>query len=90
VRLSFNSKEVNIDIEDNGPGIEPDDLENIYQPFFRAAAVKETVPGTGLGLSLARNIIRLHNGFVTIASVPGTGTICHITLPVDRNIKSNT
>jgi signal transduction histidine kinase len=90
IRLSFDAKDVNIDIEDNGPGIESEDLENIYQPFFRAAAVKETVPGTGLGLSLARNIIRLHNGTITIDSVPGTGTVCHITLPVDRNISAHT
>ena len=56
-------------INDNGPGMDTDILEKIFVPFF---TTKES--GSGIGLSLSRQIIRIHNGNITCESAPGIGT----------------
>jgi two-component system nitrogen regulation sensor histidine kinase NtrY len=56
-------------IKDNGPGMDADTLEKIFVPFF---TTKES--GSGIGLSLSRQIIRIHNGNITCDSIPGEGT----------------
>jgi two-component system nitrogen regulation sensor histidine kinase NtrY len=59
-----------ITIKDNGPGMDADTLEKIFIPFF---TTKES--GTGIGLSLSKQIMRLHNGNITCDSIPGGGSI---------------
>jgi two-component system, NtrC family, nitrogen regulation sensor histidine kinase NtrY len=61
---------VHVSLSDNGVGIHPDVLERVFVPFF---TTKKT--GTGIGLSLARQIIKLHNGSLYLKSEPGKGTI---------------
>ena len=56
-------------VQDNGPGMDADTLEKIFVPFF---TTKES--GSGIGLSLSRQIIRIHNGNITCDSAPGNGT----------------
>jgi signal transduction histidine kinase len=56
-------------VEDNGPGIPPDVQEKIFVPFF---TTKEE--GSGIGLSLSRQIMRLHGGTISVRSAPGEGT----------------
>src|ERR1035437_1419607 len=56
-------------IKDNGPGMDADTLEKIFVPFF---TTKES--GSGIGLSLSRQIISIHNGNITCDSAPGMGT----------------
>jgi signal transduction histidine kinase len=74
---------VRVDITDTGPGISPDILERIFDPFF---STKEVGKGTGLGLSVAYGIIKKHNGSITANSQPGKGTIFSIKLPpMDEN-----
>jgi signal transduction histidine kinase len=58
-----------IRVTDNGPGIEPEALEQIFIPFY---TTKKT--GSGIGLSLSRQIMQLHGGQLTAESTPGTGT----------------
>jgi len=60
---------IKITITDNGPGISTDDLEKIFIPFY---TTKEN--GSGIGLSLARQIMRLHKGTITARSIPGKYT----------------
>jgi len=59
-----------IEVEDNGPGIPPGVLEDIFVPFF---TTKEK--GSGIGLSLSRQIVRLHGGSLEAYSVPGKKTV---------------
>lgn len=67
-----------IEFEDNGPGIPPEHLDQVFEPFFT------TRPhGTGLGLAITRKILDLHQGRVTIDSAPGHGTRVRLALPVD-------
>lgn len=56
-------------IRDNGPGMDAETMEKIFVPFF---TTKES--GSGIGLSLSRQIIRIHNGNITCDSTPGEGT----------------
>jgi two-component system nitrogen regulation sensor histidine kinase NtrY len=64
---------VNIQIIDNGPGIPDNIIENIFTPFY---TTKEK--GTGIGLSISRQIIRMHKGKISIRSVPNKETIVTI------------
>jgi signal transduction histidine kinase/ActR/RegA family two-component response regulator len=70
---------VQIEFEDNGPGIRPEHLERIFDPFFTTKPVGK---GTGLGLSLSYGIIQEHGGKITARSEPGQGAAFIIELPV--------
>jgi signal transduction histidine kinase len=76
-------KNVAIIISDTGKGIEKNDLEHLFERFYRAdtSRSKQNIEGYGLGLSLAKKIIDLHHGDITISSKPGHGTTVKITLP---------
>ena len=80
VKLSVTGKQVVAAIEDKGPGIAADELKNIFQPFYRIDP-DPGVKGFGLGLSLANRIIKLHNGYITVKSSPGQGSIFTVFLP---------
>ncbi|MBZ5500630.1 MAG: PAS domain S-box protein [Acidobacteriia bacterium] len=69
---------VELRITDNGCGIEGSDLEHIFEPFF---TTKPPGKGTGLGLALARNILREHGGAVRFESARGQGTTVYVVLP---------
>src|SRR3972149_4622782 len=58
------------DVDDDGPGIPPDDLPHIFEDFFRADNVGET-PGAGLGLSIAKKIMAAHKGQILVKSLYG-------------------
>jgi signal transduction histidine kinase len=73
---------VAIAIADTGIGMSGDDLRVAFEPFGRAAAAEaRRQQGTGLGLSLARSLVRLHGGELTLASRPASGTTATIILP---------
>ncbi len=74
-------RQVDICVEDTGPGIDPENLERVFERFFRADPSR-SCRGTGLGLSLARALARGHGGDVTVTSVPGQGSVFTITLPL--------
>jgi signal transduction histidine kinase len=72
--LYCNENKVYITIKDSGIGIDNRELQSIFQPFYRASnAISQ--PGSGIGLSLAEKIIRLHNGKIEVSSVLNKGTI---------------
>jgi signal transduction histidine kinase len=71
---------VALNVKDAGQGISPEDLEHIFDPFYRAPS-GHTVPGHGLGLSLARRIAMAHGGTLTAVSAVGVGTTMILTIP---------
>jgi signal transduction histidine kinase len=74
---------VHISVADRGMGIDPDDLPHIFEPFYRGRrAVNAQVRGTGVGLSVVRQVIRAHHGEVAVESRAGGGTIVNVTLPM--------
>ncbi|HEY1114376.1 MAG TPA: HAMP domain-containing sensor histidine kinase [Chitinophagaceae bacterium] len=83
VALAVSPRELVITIEDKGVGIPPEELENIFHPFYRVNESR-TTGGFGLGLSLAHRIVKLHKGHIQVESQPGTGTRFTIELPSAR------
>jgi two-component system sensor histidine kinase KdpD len=76
---------VHVDITDYGAGISAYDQRQIFQRFYRAPSA-QTIPGSGLGLSIAQRIIQAHRGDLTVASRPGETTF-RITLPAEQKGK---
>jgi signal transduction histidine kinase len=73
-----------ITIADQGPGIAPDVLDQVFEPFFRAdRARSQKIPGAGLGLTISREIIRRAGGDISIANRPGGGLIQVVELPTN-------
>jgi two-component system NtrC family sensor kinase len=70
---------VRVEVQDNGCGIPPENLERIFDPFFTTKQVGE---GTGLGLSISHDIIRGLGGELSVSSTPGVGTTVRVLLPV--------
>jgi signal transduction histidine kinase len=76
-------------VRDNGVGIAADELPNVFTRFFRGTPVNVTgralrVPGTGQGLTIARQIIEAHRGRIYLRSSPGVGTAVYFTLPLSE------
>ena len=67
---------IRIHITDNGHGMAKEDLKKVFEPFFTTKA-----KGTGLGLTVCRQIVKMHGGFINIKSRKGKGTSVIITLP---------
>jgi len=70
---------VTFEIIDNGQGIDPSDIEHIFEPFF---STKTNVSGIGLGLAIVHGIIQNHKGKIQVKSEPGHGTTFSVTLPL--------
>tara|TARA_Y100001980_G_C14556928_1_gene354708 strand:+ start:145976 stop:147355 length:1380 start_codon:yes stop_codon:yes gene_type:complete len=84
ITLGSDDEHVIIVIEDNGIGIPSNEIQYIYDPFFRASNTKKYV-GYGIGLPLTRNIIKIHNGTLQVDSIEDSGTIVKIYLPIAKN-----
>lgn len=87
VRLKVDEGRIFIIIEDRGVGIPEKDLQNIFEPFYRMEDTRE-YEGFGLGLSLARRIVRLHKGDILVASRIGEGSTFTISLPCAIGLKT--
>lgn len=79
-----------ITISDTGIGIKQDKLKHIFEPFFRAdERLVAAEPGSGLGLALVLEIIKLHQGSVTVESTEDIGSTIKVELPIWLKIKGN-
>jgi signal transduction histidine kinase len=74
-----------VEVSDNGRGIAPDHLPNIFRPFYTTKG-----DGTGLGLSLARRIVEDHHGRIDVSSALGKGTTFAVVLPLQRPVSRPT
>jgi signal transduction histidine kinase len=80
LRVSRDSNELVVSFHDNGPGIEPEHLPRIFEPFF---STKPPGKGTGLGLAMCRRVIQEHRGEIRIESERCLGTTVTIWLPIE-------
>jgi two-component system NtrC family sensor kinase len=76
----YNDKDVFIRIKDNGTGMDANTLKKLFEPFFTTKDVGE---GTGLGMSIAYNIIKKHSGTINVSSLPGEGTEFTLQIPIN-------
>ncbi len=73
---------VELAVRDTGPGIAPEDLERIWERFYKADRARtRTKGGTGLGLAIARELVERQGGSIRAASKVGEGTVFYVTLP---------
>ncbi|WP_329122934.1 sensor histidine kinase [Streptomyces sp. NBC_01465] len=72
--------EAELTIRDHGPGIAPQDLPHVFDRFYRAEAAR-ALPGSGLGLAMARQIARAHGAGLTAERAAGGGALFRLTLP---------
>ncbi len=78
-----NDSWVQIEVEDSGPGIDPEDLDHIFDPFYTTKHESAEREGTGLGLTIAHQIVQEHGGYLEVASEVGHGTKFLVNLPVN-------
>ncbi|MDI9818833.1 MULTISPECIES: two-component system sensor histidine kinase CpxA [unclassified Legionella] len=93
VYLHFNDNhsQVWIDIEDNGPGVPEEQLQKIFNPFYRVDTSREKrTGGYGLGLSIAQQAIKLHHGDILARNREEGGLLVRISLPLLLNTATNT
>lgn len=81
VRLSAGE----LTVRDHGPGIAPDDLPHVFDRFYRAPSARG-VPGSGLGLSIVRQVAESHGGSIAAEAAPGGGTLMRLSLPTPEPV----
>lgn len=85
VSLSLGKEQAVITIADNGIGMSKEKMKHLYTRFFDGDYRKQNMPGTGIGLSLTHDLVKLHHGDIRCESLEGEGTIFTITLPIRKN-----
>jgi two-component system sensor histidine kinase KdpD len=80
IEVRQTDNEIIIQIGDRGIGIPEEDLERVFDKFYRVSR-PESVTGTGLGLAISKGIIEIHGGHINASNLPGSGTLITITLP---------
>jgi signal transduction histidine kinase len=86
VELATRGRRVEIAVKDQGVGIPPGEQRRIFEKFVRGSAARESnIRGTGIGLAMARQIVRAHSGDITVESAPGKGSTFRVLLPVEES-----
>ena len=85
VSLSLGKDQAVITIADNGIGMSKEKMQHLYTRFFDGDYRKQNMPGTGIGLSLTHDLVKLHHGDIQCESQEGEGTTFTITLPIRKS-----
>jgi two-component system, OmpR family, sensor histidine kinase ArlS len=80
VKIRFNNKLCIVAVKDNGIGIAPSEISKIFEPFYRTPNASK-YRGHGIGLSVCRRIIDMHQGKIEVQSEEAKGSVCEVTLP---------
>lgn len=81
VRLETSDHEIRLSVTDTGVGVRPEDQLYIFDRFFRAEESSQLAPGSGLGLSITKELVELHGGRIELDSAPGRGSTFTVILP---------
>lgn len=84
ISLDLTDSMARISVKDQGPGIPPEYLDNMFKRFFRVPGKNTSVRGTGLGLYICRQIVQAHGGEISVDSTFGQGTTFYILLPYNK------
>ena len=75
-----------ISVKDNGIGIAREEQSRLFKPYSRINADRQSHPGLGLGLALAKQVVELHSGRIWVESEPGVGSTFFFTLPLNADV----
>jgi len=81
LRACAGEAEVIVSLEDCGPGIPEPEQRRVFDKFYRGKDQRERIPGTGMGLTIAREIVRAHRGRIWVESKPGKGATFSFSVP---------
>lgn len=83
------NRNIGITVEDNGAGIGEEDLQKIFEPFYRGdrSRNRRSGGGSGLGLAIVSELVKLHKGRILVRSAVGKGTVVSIYLPEGQNVQ---
>jgi signal transduction histidine kinase len=84
VTLSSSVRDVSFSIQDDGQGIPPEFLPHLFERFYRVPNTERGVKGTGLGLTISKQIVEAHNGVIEVSSEMGHGTIFTVRVPISQ------
>jgi len=84
VRTLSAGGEALLEVSDQGPGIAPDERDQVFQPFYRGRAASRPGDGVGLGLSIAQGLARRNGARLSVESAPGRGATFRVAIPVSR------
>jgi len=82
---AYQPERFDFSVVDNGIGMTPEQVEQVFEKFYRVDSSDTAVAGLGLGMSIVKQIIDSHNGSITIESAPGKGTCVKVQLPISRS-----
>lgn len=87
VTVSFDAacEKMTIRIKDDGPGISKEARKNLFKRFYEGDYRRFKTIGTGIGLSLTKDLVELHNGMIDVEGEPGQGTAFIVTIPISRS-----
>lgn len=83
-KVNSNAKKLIIEVKDNGIGISEEDMPYLFEPFHRGSNVNQ-ITGTGLGMSIVKRYVEMHNGEVFVESVENKGTKITVIIPISNN-----
>jgi two-component system sensor histidine kinase KdpD len=79
---------VRVTVRDTGPGIATHEQQKIFQKFYRGEAIRNRLPGSGVGLSVVKDILKAHSGDIRVESSPQTGTAFILELPAAPKVNA--
>ena len=82
LKLERREQELIIEVNDHGVGIPPEEQSQIFDPFFRGSQARMVGGGTGLGLRIVHDCVRIHGGSIAFESEVGVGTRFTVRLPI--------
>jgi signal transduction histidine kinase len=89
LRVEKEDAEAVLTVRDQGPGIPPEDLKVLFQPFGRGRSANTLAEGTGMGLYVVKQIVEAHDGQIDVQSTPGHGATFEIKLPLIHTVESS-
>lgn len=85
VSLELKENMLLVKVVDQGPGISETEMEKVFEPFYRVDPARSPeIAGTGLGLTVARDIVRAHDGEILLQNLPTKGLLVIIKLPIEK------
>lgn len=90
VRVSHTGRDLVVEVADTGVGIPAEEQDRLFERFFRSSnATEQAIPGSGLGLTIAKTIIERHEGSIAIESAEGKGTTVRVRLPLGAAVNED-